>query len=84
MSPELHCIFGFAKDDIWTGGVDGKIYHFDGNQWSLAFTTSIEGMSQGYLDIMGIWGSSPSNVYASVLGVARVFYCITMAGRGNY
>ena len=30
-------------------------------------------MSQGYLDIMGIWGSSPSNVYAVGIGTGKSF-----------
>ena len=70
---ELDCIFGFAPDDIWAGGPDGQIYHFDGSQWSLAYSTSIKGVSKGYLIIMGIWGTSPSDVYAVGIGSGKSF-----------
>ena len=73
VSPELDCIFGFAKDDIWAGGSDGQIYHFDGTQWSLAFSSHIKGISVGYSDIMSIWGASPSDVYAVGVGSGKSF-----------
>ncbi len=60
--PQLNTIFGFAKDDVWMGGNDGKIYHFDGNMWSIHHIHTIEGMSLP--NITGIFGTNRSEVYA--------------------
>ena len=37
VSPDLFTVFGFARDDVWMGGNDGKFFHFDGTEWSLAY-----------------------------------------------
>jgi len=62
ISPALYSIFGFAQDDIWMGGIDGEMYHYNGTQWSLQYTYNPEGFNSA--DITDIWGTSSDNVYA--------------------
>jgi hypothetical protein len=59
ISPE--CIFGFAQNDVWMGGNEGKIFHFDGNIWNQTF--SYENPSN-YNFIVDIWGKTPMEIYA--------------------
>ena len=63
VGPSFYSIFGFAKDDIWIGGNNGKIYHFDGSSWSLTFSFDIEGVS--LVDINSIWGETATDIYAA-------------------
>jgi len=51
-------IFGFSKDNIWLGGNNGDIYHWDGFDWILNYRISDNG------DVIYIWGISPNDVYA--------------------
>jgi len=44
------------------GTGEGPIYHYDGKNWSVAYTYSIKGT--GEATIYDIWGTSPSNIYA--------------------
>jgi len=62
VGPALYNIYGVAEDDVWMGGNDGKIYHFDGTDWSLFYTYSPTGLSNAR--ITDISGTSPDNVYA--------------------
>lgn len=55
-------IYGFAEDDIWVGGSDGKLYHFNGLEWRMAFQYTFENMYDA--SIWSIWGNSPSDIYA--------------------
>jgi hypothetical protein len=65
---DLEAIYGFAQNDVWMGGNDGRIYHFDGHNWALAFTYKPEGT---YISaISDIWGTAPNNIYA--VGVIAV------------
>jgi hypothetical protein len=59
---EMSGIHGFAQNNVWMGGHDGKIYHFDGSKWSLSYRYNPEGIYSA--SINDIWGSSPSNIYA--------------------
>ncbi|MEX0685661.1 MAG: hypothetical protein WD267_11935 [Balneolales bacterium] len=62
VAPALYSIYGFARDDVWAGSFDGKIYHYDGQQWQQSHRYSKEGYYiRGVTDIRG---SSPSDVYA--------------------
>ena len=62
-----NCLFGFSKDDVWLGGNDGKIWHFNGNAWIQSFMYHTD---PGHVDIMDISGQSPTNIYA--VGVSNI------------
>jgi len=55
-------LFGFSADDIWMGCDYGEIWHYNGEHWSLNFT--FHQTEEYYYDILDIWGTSPSDVYA--------------------
>ncbi|VAX19014.1 hypothetical protein MNBD_IGNAVI01-2734 [hydrothermal vent metagenome] len=59
------CIYGFSIDDVWMGGQDGKIWHYDGNNWSEKLSYNNE-LNFRYYDIvfMDIWGENPNDIYA--------------------
>ncbi|MEX0844343.1 MAG: hypothetical protein WD022_03645 [Balneolaceae bacterium] len=63
VGPSFYSIYGFAQDDVWMGGNDGKLYYFDGTGWTLAYSFDVEGAA--LLDINSIWGESTSNIYAA-------------------
>jgi hypothetical protein len=56
------CIFGFSSNNIWIGGTDGAILHYDGNLWKKVFTYTREG--QYIVEIVDIWGQSINDLYA--------------------
>ena len=53
----LISIHGFGEDNIFVGGAEGTMLHFDGKDWNAMETG-------GRWTFKGIWGSDPSNVYA--------------------
>ncbi|HSH52763.1 MAG TPA: hypothetical protein VK982_13645 [Bacteroidales bacterium] len=56
-------INGFNRSDLWIGGQDGIISHFDGNKWEKVY--QIE--NPGYYDFYGITdfaGNSSNDMYA--------------------
>lgn len=55
--PLLNWVFGFADDDITVVGREGTVLHFDGTEWQQQPTPTVE-------DLWGVWGSSPSNLWA--------------------
>ncbi|MEX0684832.1 MAG: hypothetical protein WD267_06005 [Balneolales bacterium] len=58
----LYSIFGFDEDNVWAGGQNGLMYHFDGETWELSYKYEKENYSiEGINDI---WGLSPTNFYA--------------------
>ncbi|MCB0743821.1 MAG: hypothetical protein KDC67_07955 [Ignavibacteriae bacterium] len=59
------CIYGFAHNDVWIGGADGKIWHFNGNKWSENLFYK-EDVNYIYHDIifMDIWGEQPNDIFA--------------------
>tara|TARA_R110000868_G_C10953318_1_gene767983 strand:+ start:130 stop:1161 length:1032 start_codon:yes stop_codon:yes gene_type:complete len=68
VGPALYSIYGFANNDVWMGGNDGKIYHFDGESWKLS--VQIEINEARLIDTYSIWGE-PSNLY--VAGIVVYF-----------
>jgi len=69
-------LYGFSKDNVWMGGDDGKVWHFDGKSWALNFIYQPNGWN--YVGVSDIWGTSPENIYA----VGVVFYDPKMYQRG--
>ena len=58
----FYSIHGFAQDDIWMGGNDGQLYHFDGQGWSQTYTFERTGLNNSR--ITDLQGTSTSNLYA--------------------
>ena len=63
LSSNMMCVFGFAQNDVWACDAPGRgVYHFNGTQWSVAYTYEDAGLTRLGLD--DIWGNSPDNIYA--------------------
>jgi hypothetical protein len=58
LSTSPNCIFSISQDNAWIGGGEGKIFHYDGNNWSLSYT------KPDRANIIYIWGKSSTDVYA--------------------
>ena len=56
---EINTVWGSSASDVWTGGTGGatSLHHWDGTTWS-----AVPGAQT--TDVLSIWGSSSSNVYA--------------------
>ncbi len=55
---DLHGIWGFAWDDIYTVGELGLIFHFDGQSWS-----RVPGVPT-WQTLNAVWGSGPNDIFA--------------------
>lgn len=66
LSPE--CIYGFAENNIWIGGNDGKIFQFNGSSWNQRFMITRQDTVGNWVN--DIWGNKPNDIYA--LGRAYV------------
>ncbi|MCP5061993.1 MAG: hypothetical protein GY936_05960 [Ignavibacteriae bacterium] len=55
-------IWGFASDDVWLGGNEGRIWHYNGSDWSENF--HIEDPRFVYSGFQDIWGESNKNIWA--------------------
>ncbi len=62
VSPSLYSIYGFAQNDVWMGGNDGKLYHFDGKQWEVSYQYNPSEFRNPY--ITDVWANSPTKIYA--------------------
>lgn len=64
LAGSLFSVFGFSQKNVWFGGNDGRILHFDGTKISNSFQYKPQS------EINSIWGIAPDNVYATgyVLG----------------
>jgi hypothetical protein len=51
-------IWGSSAEDVFVVGINGRIFHFDGVEWSL-----MESGTESYL--FSVWGTSSSDVYAA-------------------
>jgi len=59
---DIWTIFSFAPNEVWTGGSDGRIWHFDGKDWSQNF--AYKPPNAYAIDVQDIYGINPDNVYA--------------------
>jgi len=55
-------VFGFASNDVWSGGGSGKIWRFDGSDWKEFIKLTKDGHSDIVFDNM--WGESQNDIYA--------------------
>ncbi len=64
----INVLFGFGSSNLWMGGNDGIIWHYDGN----SITKNFEYQPKGWrlIEITDIWGRSAKDIYA----VGVVFY----------
>ena len=56
-------VWGFGKNNVWFGGRDGRIWHYDGN--ILKEHTRFETTREKNIGFQEIWGDSPSNIFAA-------------------
>ncbi len=54
----LYDIWGASPDDVFAISMDGRIYHYDGVDWSMVLDENV-----GQI-LLGVWGSSGDDVYA--------------------
>ena len=58
-----HSIWGFSNDDVYIGGQMGKIWRFDGNEWTESAVLTKDGRTDIVFDNM--WGNSNRDFYAT-------------------
>jgi len=58
----VNTIYGFNAADVWIGGQEGKIWHFDGSHWTESFLYHPGGFV--YASIENICGTTSSDIYA--------------------
>jgi hypothetical protein len=59
---DVNTIFGFSASDVWIGGNDGKIWHFNGNSWTENFVYRPDGLTN--VSICNIYGKNANDIYA--------------------
>ena len=57
-----NCVFSISKDNVWLGGNDGNIFHYNGYTWNKNFTFQLDNSNS--IDINDIWGVSATDIYA--------------------
>ena len=55
-------VFSVSTNDVWSGGLQGKIWHYDGLTWSEFYQHSVDSTSEIIFEAM--YGTSPTNLYA--------------------
>jgi hypothetical protein len=53
--PALTTVWAASPSDVWIGGTEDTLRHFDGARWTASSPSG---------DIAGIWGTSPDDVWA--------------------
>ncbi|MGE5354177.1 MAG: hypothetical protein ACM3P0_18970 [Acidobacteriota bacterium] len=56
-------LFGFSRNDVWMGGDDGEIWHYDGTGWKRNYTYKADNRNNLVI-VQNIWGDRPDDVYA--------------------
>jgi hypothetical protein len=67
-----HALFGFSSEYVFVGGLNGKIWRFDGNSWLQIAELGKEGTD--FIAFENIWGESPSDFYAVGNGPDKNLY----------
>ena len=57
-----HSIWGFAKNDIYIGAMNGEIWQYDESGWKQTAKLTKDGSTQIVFDNM--WGDSPNSLFA--------------------
>jgi len=57
----IRALAGFASNDIWAGGSDGTLAHWDGTAWELVDIGVEDATSR---EIFALWASGPEDVWA--------------------
>jgi hypothetical protein len=63
-SMQLLDVWGSSESDVFAVGDQGTILHYDGSSW----TSMTSPAAVGTCGISGVWGTSPTNVFATVGG----------------
>ena len=59
----LLSVWGFGKNNVWFGGMDGRLWYYDGN--NLKEHSRFETTREKNIGFQEIWGDSPSNIFAA-------------------
>ena len=56
---QINAVWGSASNDVWVGGTAGStsLHHWDGTSWTASAGAET-------IDVLALWGTSSSNVYA--------------------
>lgn len=57
-----HALWGFTKDAVFIGGMNGKIWKYNGTSWRSFAELEKEGTD--FIALENIWGTSSNNFYA--------------------
>ena len=57
-----YAVFGFASNDVWSGGGSGQIWRFNGSNWKEFSKLTKEGHSD--IVFNNIWAESQNDIYA--------------------
>ena len=60
IAPE--CIFGFARNNVWIAGQNGKIWYYDGNNWRQNYQHTINGFTG--ITFYDLYGINNNDLYA--------------------
>jgi len=55
-------VFGFGRNDVWFAGREGRIWHYNGQEFEESTWFRKNGYFVGFQDL---WGDSPNNIYAT-------------------
>jgi hypothetical protein len=69
-NPGMYSVFGFASNDIWAGGVAQVVHWSGGTAWTLNSPTFPQGCTADACKIVGIWGTSSTDLWAMLPGGA--------------
>ena len=81
-----HALWGFTHNEVYIGGSDGRIWKFNGTEWSEFAKLETEGTE--FISFENIWGTNPNDFYAVGHGPDSELYAnysiITHYYKGNW